>query len=160
HWPRRWRRNCSAAAVSRRCRPWSCDLLFFWLAFVFVIGAAIGSFLNVCIERLPLEKSILWPSSRCGHCLKPIRWYHNVPLLSYWLLGGRCRMCGRGFSFQYFAVELLTALGFLGLFWGIVVENIHDYALLRVEHRNIEDGLIPWEAWVIFVHHALLFCLL
>ena len=61
--------------------------LYHWLPFVFVFGAVIGSFLNVCIYRLPLEKSILWPpTSRCGHCLQPIRWYDNIPLVSYWWL--------------------------------------------------------------------------
>ena len=51
--------------------------------FVFVIGACVGSFLNVCIHRLPLEKSLLWPGSRCGHCLQPIPWQDNIPLVSY-----------------------------------------------------------------------------
>src|SRR5688500_3892673 len=100
--------------------------LWFWLAAVFLVGAAVGSFLNVCIYRLPLEKSILWPrESRCGHCLQPVRWRDNIPLLSYWLLGGRCRSCGQGFSPRYFFVELLTALGLVGLFYLEVELNVH-----------------------------------
>ena len=66
--------------------------------FVFVIGAIVGSFLNVCVARLPFEKSILWPGSRCGRCFQPIRCYDNIPLLGYWLLRGRCRTCGQPFS--------------------------------------------------------------
>src|SRR5208282_5590157 len=58
-----------------------------WLFPAFLIGAIIGSFLNVCIARLPLEKSLLWPKgSRCGGCYRPIRWRDKIPLLSYWLL--------------------------------------------------------------------------
>src|ERR1700730_3128951 len=86
------------------------------LAGLFVFGAIIGSLLNVCIYRIPLEKSILWPGSRCGHCLQPVRWYDNIPLLSYWVLGGRCRSCGREFASRYFWIELLTAVCCAGLF--------------------------------------------
>ena len=49
-----------------------------WVAWTFILGAAVGSLLNVCVARLPLEKSILWPSSRCGNCLRPIRWFDNI----------------------------------------------------------------------------------
>ena len=66
-------------------------MLYVWVGFVFLIGAAVGSFLNVCVARLPFEKSILWPGSRCGRCFQPIRSRDNIPLLGYWLLGGRCR---------------------------------------------------------------------
>src|SRR5436189_2671748 len=97
------------------------------LLFVFLVGASIGSFLNVAIARLPLEKSLIWPSSRCGACLQPIRWYDNVPLLSYLWLKGRCRTCGQAYSPIYLLVELGTALGFVGLFWLEVVEDIHHW---------------------------------
>ncbi|MBY0527822.1 MAG: prepilin peptidase [Gemmataceae bacterium] len=134
--------------------------LAIWILLVFAIGAAIGSFLNVCIYRLPLEKSVLWPGSRCGSCLKPIRMRDNIPVLSYWLLGGRCRMCGAEFSMQYFWVELLTGLAFAGLFYLEVVVNIHGFGLLAREAFNIEQGVIPWQGWVIFGHHAILLSLL
>jgi leader peptidase (prepilin peptidase) / N-methyltransferase len=92
--------------------------IYAWLVSMFVLGAVVGSFLNVCIYRIPFEKSILWPpQSFCGRCLKPIAWYDNLPLLSYWLLRGRCRRCGARFSVRYFWVELLTAVGFAGLFY-------------------------------------------
>jgi leader peptidase (prepilin peptidase)/N-methyltransferase len=134
-------------------------LVFFYLL-VFVFGAAIGSFLNVCISRLPYEKSLLWPpGSRCGHCLKPIRFFDNIPLVSYWLLGGRCRMCGGRFSVRYFMVELLTALGWVALFHLEVVENIHRLAMVDpIALRQI--GWIPWQAWVYFGHHVILLSLL
>jgi leader peptidase (prepilin peptidase)/N-methyltransferase len=133
-------------------------LLILDFVFVFVIGAAIGSFLNVCIYRLPLEKSILWPGSRCGHCLQPIRLRDNIPLLSYWLLRGRCRKCGKAFSIQYFLVELLTALGFTGIFYLTVIANVHDFPVLAVP--GVADGDIPWEGWIVFAHHAILFSFL
>jgi leader peptidase (prepilin peptidase)/N-methyltransferase len=102
-------------------------LLAFSLIFVFIVGASVGSFLNVAIARLPLEKSLLWPNSRCGSCLQPIRWYDNLPVLSYLWLRGRCRTCGQSYSIVYLLVELGTALGFVGLYWLEVVENVHGW---------------------------------
>src|SRR4051794_14834977 len=102
-------------------------MLLFWLVALFVLGAIVGSFLNVCIYRLPPEKSIFWPAgSRCGNCYQAIRWYDNLPLVSYWLLRGRCRTCGARFSMRYFFIELLTGLCFAGLFYVEVVDNIHE----------------------------------
>ncbi|MER3416927.1 MAG: hypothetical protein C4297_12045 [Gemmataceae bacterium] len=89
----------------------------------FVLGTIVGSYLNVCIVRLPLQKSILWPGSRCAVCLQKIRWYDNVPLVSYWVLRGRCRQCRQSFSMRYFWIELLTGVLFAGLFVWIVVWN-------------------------------------
>lgn len=76
---------------------------------VFLFGLIIGSFLNVCIARLPYEESIVTPASRCPHCQTPIRWYDNVPVLSYAVLRGRCRTCRAPISLRYPAVEILTA---------------------------------------------------
>jgi leader peptidase (prepilin peptidase)/N-methyltransferase len=78
----------------------------------FLAGACVGSFLNVCIFRLPAELSIVKPASRCPHCKKPLKWRDNIPLLSYLLLGGRCRSCKRSISWQYPAVEALTGFYF------------------------------------------------
>jgi len=81
-----------------------------------IFGALIGSFLNVCISRLPKEESIVWPGSHCPHCKSPIKSYDNIPLISYILLKGRCRACKESISFQYPLVEGITALGSLALF--------------------------------------------
>jgi len=81
-----------------------------------IFGAIVGSFLNVCILRLPKEESIVWPGSHCPHCKTPIQFYDNIPLVSYMLLKGRCRHCHRAISFQYPLIEGITALTSLILF--------------------------------------------
>ena len=81
-----------------------------------IFGALIGSFLNVCIFRLPKEESIIWPGSYCPHCKNPIKFYDNIPLISYLVLRGRCRSCKGSISLQYPAVEGITALSSLFLF--------------------------------------------
>ncbi len=128
----------------------------FSLVFVFVFGAMVGSFLNVCIGRMPLEKSFIWPGSRCGHCLHPIRWYDNIPLVSYWLLRGRCRSCGAPFSIRYFVVELLTACLFVLLFYLEIFENVHELDVIRVYRHQTLGGLPPWQGLVVFSFHAIL----
>jgi leader peptidase (prepilin peptidase)/N-methyltransferase len=84
--------------------------------FFFLLGSAIGSFLNVCIYRIPREKSIVNPPSACPGCEKPIRFYDNIPILSYILLKGKCRDCGSKISIRYPLVELLTGIFFLILY--------------------------------------------
>src|SRR5271156_3552153 len=79
---------------------------------IFIGGAIIVSFLNVCIVRLPLEKSIVFPGSHCVASRTPIQWYDNVPLISWLVLGGRCRACKQKISFRYWFVELLTGSAF------------------------------------------------
>ena len=81
-----------------------------------IFGALVGSFLNVCICRLPEEESIIWPGSHCPHCKNPIKFYDNIPLVSYILLRGKCRHCKNTISFQYFLIEGITALSSLFLF--------------------------------------------
>jgi len=84
--------------------------------FIFIFGACIGSFLNVCIHRLPKEKSVVRPRSFCPKCETPIKWYDNIPLLSYIFLKGRCRGCDEKISLIYPVVELLSAFSFLALY--------------------------------------------
>jgi leader peptidase (prepilin peptidase) / N-methyltransferase len=89
---------------------------FLFSAFAFVLGAVVGSFLNVCIYRLPLDLSVNEPRrSFCPACKNPIRWHHNLPLVSWLMLRGRCANCGSKITFRYFAVELITALLFLAV---------------------------------------------
>src|SRR5687768_17211535 len=82
----------------------------FLIAYAFVIGAAIGSFLNVCIYRWPAELSVLRPRSRCSTCAKPIAWYDNIPIVSWLILRGQCRNCGSAVSIQYPIIELVTGI--------------------------------------------------
>ena len=124
------------------------------LAFVFALGAVVGSFLNKCIERLPFEKSLFWPGSRCRNCLQSIGWLDSIPLLSYWLRRGCCRTCGKPFSLRFFAIELLTALGFAGLYYLEVIDNIHNLDAQILKSRY------DFGTHVIFGFHAVLFSLL
>lgn len=84
-------------------------------AVIGVVGAAIGSFLNVVIHRVPLGHSVVHPPSACPTCAAPVRPYDNIPIISWFVLRGRCRDCGAPFSGRYALVELITALAFAGL---------------------------------------------
>ena len=84
--------------------------------FVFILGSIIGSFLNVCIHRLPKDESIVIPPSHCPGCKNKIEWYDNIPMLSYIILKGRCRSCKAKIDMRYFMVEVLTAALLLALF--------------------------------------------
>jgi leader peptidase (prepilin peptidase)/N-methyltransferase len=86
--------------------PW------FWPMAAGIFGAIVGSFLNVCIYRIPAEKSIVTPGSQCA-CGQPIKWYDNIPVFSWFVLRGKARCCGRPYSFRYPFIELLTATLFL-----------------------------------------------
>jgi leader peptidase (prepilin peptidase)/N-methyltransferase len=82
-----------------------------------LFGAVVGSFLNVCIYRLPLGKSVVWPGSACPGCTRALAWYENIPILSYAALGGRCRSCRIRISPRYPIVEAITAAMFAGALW-------------------------------------------
>ncbi len=116
---------------------------------VFVLGLAIGSFLNVCIYRLPLKKSILFPSSFCPRCGNRIKFYDNVPLLSYILLRGKCRHCQQRISPIYPAVELLNGLLFLLLFsrygptWDFAAKAILFSSLVVIFFIDFKYQIIP-----------------
>jgi len=93
---------------------WSAVPFHFWSLVFFVLGCIVGSFLNVCIYRLPLGQSIVTPKSHCPHCQYSIPWYLNIPLVTWLVLRGRCKNCGAPISPRYFVVELLTGVAFLG----------------------------------------------
>ncbi len=131
--------------------------LYAWLVLLFLLGACVGSFLNVCIYRLPWEKNILWPASRCGHCFQAIRWYDNLPLVSYLLLRGKCRTCGTHFSARYLFIEAFTGSCFAGLFYLIAIVNIHDFRQLQNLAWMVGNGWPPPAlVWLAFFHHACL----
>jgi leader peptidase (prepilin peptidase)/N-methyltransferase len=93
---------------------WALVPFHFWSLCFFVFGCIVGSFLNVCIHRLPLGMSIVTPKSHCPHCKYSIPWYLNIPLVTWLALHGRCKNCGAPISPRYFIVELLTGAAFLG----------------------------------------------
>src|SRR5215469_2327334 len=83
----------------------------------FLFGLLVGSFLNVCIYRLPRDLSVVRPRSYCPACKHPVAWYDNVPLLSFVILGGRCRRCKSAIALRYPLVELLTGVLFFVYVW-------------------------------------------
>lgn len=83
--------------------------------FVFVLGTILGSFFNVCMFRLPREESVVTPSSHCPNCKAPIRWHDNIPVVSFFVLGGKCRDCRQPIRPRYMVIELLTGIVFLWL---------------------------------------------
>jgi len=120
--------------------------------FSIIFGAMVGSFLNVCIYRLPKEESIIWPRSHCPACKKMIRFYDNIPLISYLLLRGRCRYCKGPISIQYPLVEGITALSSLFLFmkFGPSLSYLIYFAfvaalivitVIDLYHQIIPDGI-------------------
>jgi len=84
---------------------------------VLLFGAVIGSFLNVCIHRLPREESVAWPASHCPSCRQAIAFYDNIPIVSYVVLRGRCRACRAPISIRYPLVEAANAIGYVLVFW-------------------------------------------
>lgn len=104
-----------------------------WIYAAF-LGAAVGSFLNVCVYRWPAEKSVLRPRSQCPGCGKVIAWHDNIPIFGYLALRGRCRNCGTIISAQYPAVELITLLIWLGaaVRFGASLEALHSAAFLTI----------------------------
>jgi leader peptidase (prepilin peptidase) / N-methyltransferase len=118
-------------------------------AVVFVFGTLIGSFLNVCIVRIPRRLSLVFPSSHCPVCRTPIPFYCNIPLLSYLALGGRCRFCRAPIPLQYFVVELLTPLVMIWLyaFWGLSpafgLAAVFAAALIVITFIDLQHQIIP-----------------
>lgn len=119
------------------------------LFFPFVLGLFIGSFLNVCIVRLPRGRSIVAPPSHCPRCRERIKWYDNIPVLSFFILHGRCRNCGLPISWRYPLVELMNGIVFLWTYYafgiggeGILVMAVCS-ALIVITFIDLEHQIIP-----------------
>lgn len=135
-------------------RLWAAVPFQFWSVVAFVLGSMVGSFLNVCIHRLPLGQSIVSPPSHCPHCQYRIPWYLNVPLLTWVYLRGKCRNCGAPIAMRYFLVELLTGATFLScwltfgsrsaalaLVYAILLAGLIVATFIDFEHFIIPDQL-------------------
>jgi len=116
---------------------------------VLLFGLIVGSFLNVCIARIPLDLSIVRPASQCPRCKTPIRWFDNIPLVSYAVLLGRCRTCGQRISWRYPLVELLNGLLFLWVYseFGFTGESLLVMALCSslvvITFIDLDHQIIP-----------------
>ncbi len=119
------------------------------LVYLFVMGACLGSFGNVVIYRMPLGKSVVRPGSACGACQKPIRFYDNIPIFSWFILRGRCRKCGARYSIRYAMVELLTAALFalawvrFGWSWTLIEALIFIFSLVVVSFIDLDHMILP-----------------
>jgi leader peptidase (prepilin peptidase)/N-methyltransferase len=97
---------------------WAAVPFHFWSLAMFVFGSMVGSFLNVCIHRMPLDQSVISPPSHCPHCKYSIPWFLNIPLVTWLMLRGKCSNCGAPIAIRYFLVELLTGFAFLACWLG------------------------------------------
>jgi len=119
--------------------------------FVALVGLVIGSFLNVCIYRLPRDLSVVWPASRCTACGREISWYENIPVLSWAVLRGRCRTCGESISLMYPLIELLTAGVFVATYavfgpgWLLLVRLVFGAAMIVLFVIDLQHQILPNE---------------
>jgi len=133
---------------------------------IFVLGLAFGSFLNVCVYRLPRDLSVVHPRSACPHCHHSIAFYDNMPVLSWIFLCGRCRNCKAPISLRYVVVELLTGSLFLGCYWhfGLTFSAlkfcVFGYLLLGLIFTDAETKLLPNKLTLSGLIIGLLFSLL
>jgi len=115
------------------------------------VGATVGSFLNVCIVRLPADQSLLRPRSRCPRCEQPIAWYDNVPIVSWLVLRGRCRRCAQPISVQYPLIEAAVAVLWVGAAWwhglglDALAAAVFGTILLGIAVTDARHFLIPDE---------------
>lgn len=121
------------------------------ILFLFIIGACIGSFLNVLIYRLPRGESIVFPGSHCPSCGRAIKWYDNIPIISWIALRGRCRFCKQRISLRYPLIELSTAVILSGLYVCYFVLHIRSTGRFHQPLQFARD-------WPMFVAHAVLLC--
>ncbi len=116
---------------------------------IFIYGLIIGSFLNVCIYRIPREESIAWPGSHCPACKHSLKWYDNIPLLSYLVLKGKCRYCKTSISSQYPLVESLNAVIYIIMYvkFGFGVDfifySLMSSVLVAIVFIDLKEMIIP-----------------
>lgn len=125
-------------------------VLVAWLA---AVGGCVGSFLNVVVYRMPTGLSIVRPRSRCPRCMRPIRAFDNIPVISWFVLRGRCRDCGTRISFRYAAIEA----GVAGLFGTLAIVEVFSAGANLPLGRL---GVAPLPAWGVYAYHLLLLCTL
>lgn len=117
----------------------------------FVLGAIFGSFGNVIIYRLPKDESVVKPASHCQNCKKGVRWFDNIPILSWFILRGKCRHCGAKFSFRYPFVEFLMAALFAGAFyyfglsWNLLEALLFIFGLVVCTFIDFDHMILPDE---------------
>ena len=117
--------------------------------FIFILGLCIGSFLNVCIYRIPLGKSILFPGSACPQCGRTLTWIENIPIVSYVFLGGRCKGCRTRIPFRYPIVELASGMAAVSLYgrFGLSLEFLYYFLfasiLLVISFIDLDHKIIP-----------------
>ncbi len=116
---------------------------------VFIFGLITGSFLNVCIYRIPRNISIIWPASRCPSCNVPIKFYDNIPIISYVFLGGKCRYCKNSISFRYPMIEFLNGLFYVitinrfGIEWHSIFYFVLCSSLIVITFIDFDFQIIP-----------------
>ena len=145
------------------------DYSSFFIVYSILLGLALGSFINVCIYRIPLKKSIISPPSMCTNCGEKIKFYDNIPLISYLILLGKCRHCRHPISWQYPAVEILTGLLSLALFiryglsyqyflYLLFIATLVTITFIDLQHKIIPDVLslpgiiVGWAASFVLAH--------
>src|SRR5215467_5278963 len=132
---------------------WHAIPFHFWSVVAFMFGSIVGSFLNVCIHRMPLGQSVVSPPSHCPNCKYSIPWYLNIPLITWLYLRGKCRNCGVPISARYFLVELLTGVVFLGCWlsfgresaWVALLYCLVLAGLIAATFIDFEHFIIPDE---------------
>jgi leader peptidase (prepilin peptidase)/N-methyltransferase len=143
---------------------WAAVPFHFWSVVIFIFGSMVGSFLNVCIHRMPLDLSVVNPPSHCPHCKYSIPWYLNVPLFTWLFLKGKCANCGAPIAIRYFLVELLTGVAFLAcwlnfgnrspllaLAYCVLLAGFIVATFIDLEHMIIPDEITLGGAVVGFV---------
>ena len=124
-------------------------MIFFYSFLIFLFGVSLGSFANVCIYRLPRDKQIISGRSYCPRCKKKIKWYDNLPLISYIFLNAKCRNCDKSISVRYLIVELITGISFLLIFlsfknlYTIVFLSTLILILIMIFFIDLENFIIP-----------------